>query len=43
MGMRSSASSPFTLGAVLGLPLAIALGCGTSGQEQLSLGGDDGG
>ena len=43
MRMRSSARPPFTLSAVLGLGFASALGCGTSGQEQLSLGQDDGG
>jgi hypothetical protein len=41
--MRSSARPPFSLSAVLGLGLATALGCGSSGQEQLSLGRDDGG
>ena len=43
MRMQTIVRPPFTLSPVLGLGLATALGCGTSGQEQLSLGQDDGG
>jgi hypothetical protein len=43
MRMRSRPLQPFTLSAALGLACATAPGCGSSGQEQLSLGHDDGG